>query len=131
VDAHDEHAPHVEEADPDALSTLTVGIVGTLVLVMVVVLVQGMYGQVSRAEWERKVVSQIPEELRTLRASQLERLQQVRWVDRERGLVTIPIDEAIARLVASADPAAPVVAVPAAPAPAPGAAPAPKPKGRK
>jgi len=55
----------------------------------------------------------------------------VRWVDRERGLVTIPIDEAIARLVASADPAAPVVAVPAAPAPAPGAAPAPKPKGRK
>lgn len=112
---NDPHVTHVEEADPDALATVTVGVVGILVLVIVVFLVQGMYEQVSRAELERKVVSQVPEELRSLRAAQVERLREVKWVDRERGLVTIPIDEAIARLVEANDPAAPVVA--AAPAP--------------
>ena len=107
-----DHVPHVEEADPDALATLTVGIVGALVLAIVVVMVQGFYQKALHDELVRKVVSRTPEETRALRASQLERLSRVKWVDREHGLVTLPIDEAIARMLRDPNPAAPVVLPP-------------------
>jgi len=112
--------PDVDAPDPDALTTATIGIVGTIAVVVVVLFVQGLYERVNHSERTRKVVSVAPEELRTLRAAQLARLQRTGWVDRPNGYVAIPIDKAMTLLANDPKLAAPIVlpAPPAAPAPA-------------
>jgi len=117
------HSGHeVDAPDPDALTTATIGIVGTIVVIVVVLLVQGLYERVNRSELTRKVVAVAPEEFRNLRAAQLTRLQRTGWVDRAHGYVAIPIDKAMALLAADPSLAAPIVLPPppAAPAPEPG-----------
>ncbi len=123
------HATGVEESDPDAASTALVGTLGVLVLVIVIVFVQGLYLRSTRAEFERKVVSEKPEELETVRADQLSKFTP-RIVDPVRGTVAIPIEDAIAAMLRAPDPAAPVAAPPVAAAPAPAAPPAPGRMGR-
>ena len=117
------HATGVEESDPDAASTAIVGTLGVLVLVIVILLVQGLYETASRAEFERKVVRETPEELDTVRADQLSKFTP-RIVDPAHGTVAIPIEDAMAALLRAPDPGAPVVSPPASAAPAPPAAPA-------
>lgn len=105
----------VDTSDPDAGTTATVGIVGAILVVIVVVFVQGLYESASRAEFQRKVVGEVPQELRSLRAAQLSRLHESGWVDRQRGIVAIPVEKAMELLAADPDPAAPIV-LPVAPA---------------
>ena len=63
-----EHRPStIETEDPDWATTTFVGIVGTAVLVIVIVFVQGLYGRTNRSEFERKVVAEEPLEYRDLR----------------------------------------------------------------
>ncbi|HZN54614.1 MAG TPA: hypothetical protein VFB67_04770 [Candidatus Polarisedimenticolaceae bacterium] len=100
---------HVERSEPDVRTTAMVGVVGTILLVVIVYAVQGLYESAQRAELEKKVVSQVPEELRSLRAAQRARLAEMRWVDRERGVIAIPIERAMELMAADPDPAAPVV----------------------
>ena len=111
--------PEVDAPDPDALTTATIGLVGTIVVIVVVLFVQGLYERVNRSELTRKVVAVAPEELRNLRAAQLARLQRTGWVDRQNGYVAIPIDKAMALLAADPKLAAPIVL------PAPAATPSP------
>ena len=92
----------IEESDPDATSTLVVGIVGTILLVVTVVFVQGLYEKTNRAELAGKVVREAPAELRLLRVSQLERLETPRWIDKSKGIVAIPIDRAMEIVVREA-----------------------------
>jgi len=108
-------APEIDAPDPDALTTATIGIVGTIVVIVVVLFVQGLYERMNRDETARKVVAVAPEELRNLRAAQLARLQRTGWVDRQNGFVAIPIDKAMALLAADPKLAAPIV-LPAPPA---------------
>jgi hypothetical protein len=125
LNAHEPpHGPDVDEPDPDALTTATVGIVGTLLVIIVVLFVQGLYESVNRTEFERKVVDEVPAELRSLRAAQRTVLHQTGWVDKKNGIVAIPIEKAMALLVADPDPAAPIIlpAPPETPAAAPAAA---------
>jgi hypothetical protein len=99
----------IETDDPDALTTATVGIVGTLLVIIAVVFVQGLYESQSRLEFQRKVVDEVPQELRSLRAAQRTRLQETGWVDKPNGIVAIPIDRAMALLLSQPNPAAPLV----------------------
>jgi len=107
--------------DPDALTTATVGLVGTILVVVAVVFLQGLYESVNRSEFQRKVVNEAPAELRALRAAQLKRLHAIAWVDKRNGIVAIPIERAMELLAADPGLAAPII-VPAPPATA-GAAP--------
>ena len=116
--------PLLNEPDPDTLTTITVGIVGTLLVIIVVLFVQGLYESANRAEFERKIVREVPAELRSLRAAQRTILNQTGWVDKQNGFVAIPIDKAMALLVADPDPAAPIIlpAPPETPVASPAAA---------
>lgn len=106
---HEHREPECDATDPDALSTITVGIVGTILVVVVVLFVQGLYESVNRSEFERKVVATAPEELRSLRAAQLTRLHATGWVDRKYGYVAIPIEKSMELLAKDPNPAAPIV----------------------
>jgi hypothetical protein len=120
LNANDPVGPPIDAPDPDALTTATVGIAGTILVIVVVLFVQGLYENVNRAEFNRKVVAQAPEELRNLRAAQLASLQRTGWVDKPNGYVAIPIDKAMQLLVADPSLAAPIVLPePNAKAPAP------------
>jgi hypothetical protein len=118
--------PGIETADPDALTTATVGIVGTILVIVVVVFVQGLYESQHRAEFGRKVVAEAPAELRSLRAAQRTKLQAMGWVDKQNGIVAVPIERAMELLAADPKPAAPIIVptppTPPTPPPAPTAA---------
>ena len=109
MNAHAPHGPEHDEPDPDPLVTATVGIAGTLLVIIVVVFVQGLYESVNRDEFERKVVEEVPAELRSLRAAQQTQLGATGWVDKQNGIVAIPIDKAMELLVRDPDPAAPII----------------------
>ena len=113
---HEHHASHVEESDPDSTMTFTVIVVGTILLAVIVVFIQGLYERANRAELGRKVVSETPAELHRLRVEQLTRLNAMAWVDRKNGIVAVPIDKAIDLMLADPNPAAPVV-LPVPPSP--------------
>lgn len=105
-----EHRPSsIETADPDAATTVKVGVLGTIVLLIIIVFVQGLYGRVNRSEFNRKVVSEQPAEYRDLRAKQLAQLQHAGWVDEANGIAAVPIERAMELMAADPNPAAPVV----------------------
>ena len=105
----EQREPAFDAPDPDALATATVGIVGTILVIVVVVFVQGLYLSANRSEFQRKVVDVAPLELRTLRAAQQTRLHATGWVDKKNGFVAIPIEKAMELLVADPNPAAPII----------------------
>jgi hypothetical protein len=113
------HTSPIETADPDWGRTALVAIVGTIVLAIVFVFVQGLYGRAERAERERKIVAEKPVEYRLLRAAQLTRLHATGWVDKKNGIVAIPIERAMELMAADPNPAAPVAAPPPAAVPVP------------
>lgn len=100
--------PTIDAPDPDALTTATVGIVGAILVIVVVVFVQGLYESQSHVEFQKKVGDVAPAEIRNLRAAQLTRLHATGWVDKKNGIVAIPIEKAMELLVADPNPAAPV-----------------------
>jgi hypothetical protein len=81
--------------DPDAASTVFIGIVGTLLLATIVVALQGLFEHAARIEFERKVVAEAPLELRDLQSAQLALLNGYRWVDPKAGVAGIPIERAM------------------------------------
>lgn len=111
---NEQRVPPADPPDPDALTTATVGIVGTILVIAAVVFLQGLYESVNRSEFQRKIVVEAPGELNQLRAAQLRRLHATGWVDRQHGIVAIPIERAMALLVADPGLAAPII-VPAPP----------------
>ena len=98
---------HVEESDPDAFQIMFIGALGTILVVVAVFVIQGLYERRQRFEFERKIVSETPRDLRDARAAQLEKFQP-RWIDKDAGIVALPIERAMELVAASPDPAAPV-----------------------
>jgi hypothetical protein len=115
-------------SDLNVTGTALVGLVGGILIFVFIVAVQVLFYWTERAEVQRKVVAQVPEELSQLRAQQLTRINTWRLADEQRKLAAIPIDQAMAAM--ARDPAAAMrtvrAALPAAPttAPGPGAQPA-------
>lgn len=81
--------------DPNAGALAFVGALGTVVLVLVVLLLQAVFYRAQQAENERKALVSSPAELRALQTAQREQLASYRWVDREKGIAAIPIEEAM------------------------------------
>jgi hypothetical protein len=99
-----------------------------LICVTVALVVVGVYQYflgVIREEVNRKVEAPIDERLLALRAEEESKLSRYQWVDRNKGVVRVPLERAKALLIAerAAPPPAPPAPA-AAPAGAPGAAPA-------
>lgn len=87
------------ESDPDSSATVAILIAGAILLVVVVVALQGLYGQASQTELRRKIEAEKAVEIESLRARQLEQLSSYRWVDAKEGVVAIPIDRAMELVV--------------------------------
>jgi hypothetical protein len=87
------------EGDPKTGLTAVVGIVGALALVLIIVGLQALFYHV-----EDDIYSEIYAEpnldVRMVRAQQLEVLNSYGWVDREKGVVRIPIDRAMEMVIA-------------------------------
>ena len=98
---------HVEESDPDAFQILFIGALGTILVVVAIFFLQGLYERRTRFEFQRKIVGETPRDLQDARAAQLEKFQP-RWIDRDAGIVALPIERAMELVAASPDPAAPV-----------------------
>lgn len=90
-------------SDPSSSITVLIGVVGTILLVATVVGLEAVYYNTERVEFERKVVAEAPEELRSIRADQLKNLNAYEWVNRASGTVRIPIDRAMQLVVQEAN----------------------------
>ncbi|MEW6337969.1 MAG: hypothetical protein AB1625_11290 [Acidobacteriota bacterium] len=86
--------------DPNTPATVVVGVLSAVLLFALVVMLQAVFYWAEKAENRRKVVAVAPEELAGLRAAQLEQLHSYRWVDQNAGVVAIPIERAMALVVA-------------------------------
>jgi hypothetical protein len=117
VDPKPQHVSGVEESDPDTVSTVLIGLIGTVLLIAAVALLQGLFNNVERKELRKKVVETTPQELQNLRIKQIGQLRATAWVDQAGGVVSIPVERAMEMVVR--DPAAAAVPPPAPPKVAP------------
>ena len=81
---------------------VVIGVVSAVVTFVLIVLLQAWFNSQEAAEYHRKVVAPKSEELSRVVAEQQSQLQQYGWVDRERGIVTIPIERAMELVVSEA-----------------------------
>ncbi len=88
--------------DPDVPASALVGVVGAILLFVVIVALQALFFRMQESERSRKVYEQPYEALQTLDADQLGTLTSYGWVDQQRGVTRIPIERAMALLVAEA-----------------------------
>jgi hypothetical protein len=86
--------------DPAAMMTVVVGVVSVVLIVVLLLGLEALYNRTVDDENLRKVVDRAPAELTRVRAEQQERLSGYRWIDRQHGVVAIPIDRAIDLVVA-------------------------------
>ena len=93
------HTVDVEEADPKSSSTILVGVVGSVLLVVLVILLETMYFRTAQVEHERKIIAEQPQQLRALQAKQRELLGGYRIVDAGQQTVAIPIERAMELVV--------------------------------
>jgi len=84
-----------DQEDPKAAITLVVAIIGALAILVLILALQAMFYSSQEAERGNKVNASDPADLSRLRAQQLEQLNGYRWIDPSKGLVAIPIDQAM------------------------------------
>ena len=80
------------------------GIVGAILTFALIVALSALFLQAQSVETYHKSVRQTPAELRRLRSNQIEKLNGYGWVDREKGIVSVPIERAMELLVEEAKP---------------------------
>jgi hypothetical protein len=81
--------------DPSASPTAYVILVFVAVFVIVLIALQAYFGRALNRELEVKVLEREPQALDELRAEQAGQIHGYRWVDREAGVVAIPIERAM------------------------------------
>lgn len=102
------------EKQPDQLNMLgviVVGLSGALLVYATFIALQAYYVTGASALQAQRESEGIDMEYRSLQAKQQSALQELRWVDQGRQIVTLPIEDAMQRVVeaAKADPAAALV----------------------
>ena len=80
--------------DVNTLTVAIVGIVGAIMVFVVIVALQVWFYNLQEVETYKKVVSVPPQEYSSLVAEQEAQLNSYRWIDREKGVVAIPIERA-------------------------------------
>jgi hypothetical protein len=86
--------------DPSTTPTAVVVVVFTLLVVITILALQAYFNRVATEQFEAKVVSQVPEEKAAILAEQRQVLSGYRWIDREQGVVGIPVERAMELVVA-------------------------------
>ena len=81
--------------DPDSVATVVAGGSGILVVILIILVLQAVYYRAEESEILRKRYLKPAQELTELRAAQEEQLHTYRWVDKEKQVVTIPIEKAM------------------------------------
>lgn len=91
---HENHTEEVGGGDPNTPTLVLVGIVGAILTFVAIVGVQALfYNAENQAS---RIINADDSSLASrLRAEQLETINTYRWKDREKGIVTIPIDRAM------------------------------------
>jgi hypothetical protein len=75
-----------------------IGIVSAIILVLIIILTETLAVAWQNREYQRMVIDEPYTEIREIEAAQFEALHAgPKWVDREAGVVQIPIDLAIER----------------------------------
>jgi hypothetical protein len=82
--------------DPKAAGIIFSGVVGTLVLVVTILALQALVYQYEASENQTKNLDQQWTDRLHRTAAQEANLQRYRWVDKDKGVAGIPIDDAIA-----------------------------------
>jgi hypothetical protein len=95
---HAAHGPE-EGADPKVGITLVVGALGVILTVVIILALQVLFYRTAQREFVTKVVEVGSEKLRNAESAQREMLEGYRWVDRENGVVALPIERAMELIV--------------------------------
>ena len=99
-DASITHPEKGERDDPVVPTTLFVGAISVIIIIVVSIGVDILYRWTVESEHQRKVVDRESERLLQLDADQQRLLEEYRWIDRESGRLGIPIERAMELLVA-------------------------------
>lgn len=94
-------------AAKDDLNVPLIIVVGALFVILTfvtIVLLQAYFFKEQAAEYTRKAIETRSEELASVQAEQLAELQGYRWIDRNKGVVGIPIERAMELVAAEAAP---------------------------
>lgn len=92
--AHDEHPNPNNHDDPPAMPVLTVGVASALLVVAAVFVLTGLYYQ-TETELKQAANGGAAQQAAQLKADQDALLRTPAWVDKDAGVVRIPIDDAI------------------------------------
>jgi hypothetical protein len=84
-----------QTGEPNAWVIVLSGGVFALLLLAGLFAMQAYFAEAEQEEHARKVVAVAPEELALARAQQTGQITSYRWVDRNTGVVAIPIDVAM------------------------------------
>ena len=117
-----------QTGEPNTLAIVAAGAVFALALVAGILALQAYYSGAEDDENARKVVAVAPEELAQARAQQGEQIHSYRWIDPSKGVVGIPVEDAMDLVVAGG--AGPLSPPPAAATAAPAAAGTPAPRAK-
>jgi hypothetical protein len=94
-----EQRQHEGQGDPNARPVVFVTVIGIIVLLITVFGLQGLYYQSEQREAQRKLLTPEYIDLQRMRAEQRANLAGYRWADREKHVVTIPIERAMQQVI--------------------------------
>lgn len=95
---HGSHPGHPHAPPPMDLNvtwTVVVGFVGVILVFVFIVAIQILFQKAERAQYQQKVVNEIPVQLAQLRTQQLERIHTYRLVSEKDRRAAIPVELAM------------------------------------
>jgi hypothetical protein len=116
VDEAEGPEPNPEDlGDPTPFPIFYAGVIGAISVVVSILFVTALYHEVERAEWREKAWSSTAVDAQRLADAQLANLNAPpRWIDKEKGVVGVPIRTAMQLVIRDA--AAQAATQPARPA---------------
>ncbi|MFQ5807772.1 MAG: hypothetical protein ACE5I3_15100 [Phycisphaerae bacterium] len=96
--AHEQHPnPNVQD-DPSAMPVIITGVAGSLLVVVTIIVLLALYHRTESALIRERVYDAPSIAVEQLHADQEAKLNVPGWIDREEGIVAIPIEDAIRRV---------------------------------
>lgn len=98
-DHGEEHVILAPEDDPNSLMTVVVGVISCVLLLAILFGLEAVFYGLQQREFRDKVVNRKPVELQQVRAEGEQAIRDYRWIDREQGVIGIPIERATELLI--------------------------------
>jgi hypothetical protein len=89
------------KSEIDVPLIVTVGVISFILVVVLIVGTEAWYDSEAQAEFNFEADAYPNTELLSLKAGQLANINSYRWVDQKKGIVAIPIEDAIKIMVQS------------------------------